>query len=166
MAELWDLIVRSNTFNFVVLLAILAVIWNKLNISEKLEFMRQEIADFIEKSKQEKDNAQKQLKTTKKDVEHLSEEINETLEKAKVSAQNVFDEIKQMTKIGIEKIEANVDKIIDNETRKINSKLTIETSQKAIDLAKEKLQKMFDENPQMHNTFIEQSIETLDKVKL
>lgn len=166
MAELWDLIVRSNTFNFVVLLAILAVIWNKLNISEKLEFMRQEIADFIEKSKQEKDNAQKQLKTTKKDVEHLSEEINETLEKAKISAQNVFDEIKQMTKIGIEKIEANVDKIIDNETRKINSKLTIETSQKAIDLAKEKLQKMFDENPQMHNTFIEQSIETLDKVKL
>lgn len=166
MAELWDLIVRSNTFNFIVLLAILAVIWNKLNISEKLEFMRQEIADFIEKSKQEKDNAQKQLKTTKKDVEHLSEEINETLEKAKISAQNVFDEIKQMTKIGIEKIEANVDKIIDNETRKINSKLTIETSQKAIDLAKEKLQKMFDENPQMHNTFIEQSIETLDKVKL
>lgn len=166
MAELWDLIVRSNTFNFVVLLAILAVIWNKLNISEKLKFMRQEIADFIEKSKQEKDNAQKQLKTTKKDVEHLSEEINETLEKAKISAQNVFDEIKQMTKIGIEKIEANVDKIIDNETRKINSKLTIETSQKAIDLAKEKLQKMFDENPQMHNTFIEQSIETLDKVKL
>ena len=166
MAELWDLIVRSNTFNFVVLLAILAVIWNKLNISEKLKFMRQEIADFIEKSKQEKDNAQKKLKTTKKDVEHLSEEINETLEKAKISAQNVFDEIKQMTKIGIEKIEANVDKIIDNETRKINSKLTNETSQKAIDLAKEKLQKMFDENPQMHNTFIEQSIETLDKVKL
>lgn len=166
MAEFWALIVKSNTFNFIVMLVILAIIWQKLNISEKLEDMRVKIANFIENSKHEKENAEKQLSATKKDVENIKEEIFKNIEQAKVSAQNVFEEINKMTHGAIEKIEANVDKIIDNETRKINSKLTIEASQKAIDLAKEKLQKMFDENPQMHNNFIEQSIETLDKVKI
>ena len=166
MAEFWTLIVKSNTFNFIIMLIIFAIIWQKLNISEKLEDMRAKIASFIENSKHEKENAENQLSATKKDVENIKEEISKTLEQAKVSAQNVFEEINKMTHNAVEKIEANIDKIIDNETRKINSKLTNDTAQNAINLAKEKLQKMFDESPNLHEQYIEQSIEAIDRIKI
>lgn len=166
MAEFWTLIVKSNTFNFIIMLVIFAVIWQKLNMSEKLETMRLEIANFIENSKHEKEHAEKQLSTTKKDVENVKDEIAKTIEQAKISAQNVFEEINKMTGNAIEKIEANVDKIIDNETRKLNSSLTIDTAQNAVNLAKEKLQKLFDETPSLHEQYIEQSIETIDRIKI
>ena len=166
MAEFWSLIVKSNTFNFIIMLIIFAIIWQKLNISEKLETIRLEIANFIENSKHEKENAENQLETTKKDVENIKDEIIKTLESAKISAQNVYEEINKMTHNTVEKIEANVDKIIDNETRKINSKLTINTAQSAINLAKTKLKKMFEENPNLHEQYIEQSIEAIDRIKI
>ena len=166
MAEFWTLIVKSNTFNFIIMLIIFAIIWQKLNISEKLETIRLEIANFIENSKHEKENAEKQLETTKKDIENVKDEIIKTIESAKISAQNVYEEINKMTHNAVEKIEANVDKIIDNETRKINSKLTINTAQSAINLAKTKLKKMFEENPNLHEQYIEQSIEAIDRIKI
>ena len=86
MAEFWTLIVKSNTFNFIIMLIIFAIIWQKLNISEKLETIRLEIANFIENSKHEKENAENQLETTKKDVENIKDEIIKTLESAKISA--------------------------------------------------------------------------------
>lgn len=166
MAEFWALIVKSNTFNFIIMLVIFAIIWQKLYISEKLETMRIEIANFIENSKHEKESAEKKLETTKKDVENVKDEISKTIEAAKVSAQNVYEEINKMTNNAVEKIEANVDKIIDNETRKINSKLTIDTAQNAINLAKTNLKKMFEENPSLHEQYIEQSIEAIDRIKI
>jgi len=104
MAEFWDLIVRSNTFNFIIMLVIFAIIWQKLDISTKIENMRIEIANIIEKSKQEKEKAEKHLTSTKAEIANLDEEIKETLEKAELSAQNVFNEIKQMATRSIEKI--------------------------------------------------------------
>jgi len=166
MAEFWDLIVRSNTFNFIIMLVIFAIIWQKLDISTKIENMRIEIANIIEKSKQEKEKAEKHLTSTKAEIANLDEEIKETLEKAELSAQNVFNEIKQMATRSIEKIKANVDKILDNETRKINSKLTINTAQNAISLAKTKLKTMFEQNPELHEQYINQSIETLNRINL
>lgn len=103
MAEFWDLIVRSNTFNFIVLLVILAIIYQKLNISSAIEKMKSDIAAFLENSKKEREASEKHLTDTKKSVEHLDEEIKETLEKSKVLAQNVFDEIQSMAQKSVEK---------------------------------------------------------------
>ncbi len=166
MAEFWDLIVRSNTFNFIVLLAILAVAWQKLNISGAIEKMKSEIADFIENSKRERENSEKHLAATKKSVENLDAEIRETIEKSKISAQNVFNEIQGMAQKSVEKIEANVDKILSNEERKVNTKLSQNTANEAINLATSKLKAMFEEKPQLHEASINEAIENLDRIKL
>ena len=166
MAEFWDLIVKSNTFNFIVMLVIFAIIWQKANISEKIEKMRLEIADFIEKSKIEKENAEKELTLTKDSVANIAEIIEEKLSNAKVSAQNVFEEINNMAIVNVERIKSNVDKIIDNETRKINTKLSNETIDNAIQLAKSKLKEHFEQNPQLHEQYINENIETLDRINL
>ena len=138
MANFWNLIVQSNTFNFIVMLVILGILWQKLNLSSAVEKMKSEIA--------------------------LDAEIKESLDKSKVLAQNVFDEIQTMAQKSVEKIEANVDKIIDNETRKVNTKLSNATADSAINLAKSRLKEMFDANPELHNKHINDAIETLDRI--
>lgn len=165
MTEFWDLIVRSNTFNFLILLAILAILWQKLEIDTKLEKMKVDIANFIENSKKERETADKHLASAKTSVENLDTEIQITLEKAKLSAQNVFDEIQDMAQKSIAKIEANVDKIIDNEKRKITTKLSDETISASIERASNKLKEMFTQNPQLHEQYINKSIETLERIK-
>ena len=166
MAEFWDLIVRSNTFNFIVLLVILAIIYQKLNISSAIEKMKSDIAAFLENSKKEREASEKYLIETKKSVEHLDEEIKETLEKSKVLAQNVFDEIQSMAQKSVEKIEANVDKIIDNETRKINTQLSRTTASSAVALATAKLKERFEKDHALHEKHINDAIETLNRIKL
>lgn len=164
MANFWNLIVQSNTFNFIVMLVILGILWQKLNLSSAIEKMKAEIVAFIENSKTERTNSEKHLADTKKSVENLDTEIKEALDKSKVLAQNVFDEIQTMAEKSVEKIEANVDKIIDNETRKVNTKLSNATADSAINLATLRLKEMFESNPELHNKHINDAIETLDRI--
>ncbi len=164
MANFWNLIVQSNTFNFIIMLVIFAMLWQKLDITSKIEAMKSDIAEFIEKSKREKELATQHLQDAEKAVANIEDEIKEKLDKSKLMAQNVFNEIQDMASKSIEKIEANVDKIISNETRKVNTKLSHTTADNAINLATTKLQEMFAQNPELHNQYINDSIETLDRV--
>lgn len=164
MANFWNLIVQSNTFNFIIMLVIFAMLWQKLDITSKIDAMKLEIAEFIEKSKREKELAAKYLKDAEKSVENLDNEIKEKLDKSKLMAQNVFDEIQDMAHKSIEKIEANVDTIITNETRKVSTKLSQTTADSAVSLATTKLKQMFAQNPELHNQYINDSIETLNRV--
>lgn len=166
MAEFWNLIVQSNTFNFIVLLVILAIIWQKLNVSTVIEKMKSEIVAFIENSNTERENSEKHLADTKKSIENIETEIKATLDKSKELAQNVFEEIQEMAAKSVEKIEANVDKILDNETRKVNTKLSNETADHAVELATTKLKDMFAQNKELHNKHIDEAIETLDRINL
>lgn len=166
MADFWNLIVQSNTFNFIVMLVIFAIIWQKLNLSASLVKMKSDIVEFIENSKKERTISEEHLLDAKKSIENLDSEIKEKLEKSKVLAQNVFEEIQTMALKSVEKIEANVDKIIDNETRKINSKLSDSTVDSAVKLATEKLKAMFSQNPELHAQYINKSIEALNRIKL
>ena len=166
MLEFWDLIVKSNTFNFIVMLVIIGIIAQKIKLADKLEAMRNEISNYIETSKHQKEAAQNYLETTRHDLANLQNDIDKKLKNAKVSAQNVFNEINEMTTKTIEKIENNVEKIIDNETQKLSSAISSETAKNAINLAKTKLQKMFEENPSLHKQHITQSINTIDKIEI
>ncbi len=166
MAEFWDLIVRSNTFNFIIMLIIITIIWQKLSINEKLDAMKIEITNFIKNSETEREKAQAHLKKTEKSVENLDHEIKTAIDQANISAQNVFEEIQNMAKIAIKKIEANIDKIIDNEKRKATSRLSNATITAATERAKNKLEEMFAQNPQLHEVYTNQSIEALDRIKL
>ena len=52
--KIWDIIVKSNTFNFAILLLMLAIVLNKLDIKNKLEALKKEITNKIEQAQQQK----------------------------------------------------------------------------------------------------------------
>ena len=63
-------------------------------------------------------------------------------------------------------IEKNIDKVVSIEEKKISNLLTEKTSLASIELAKQHIEKMLEQNPELHNKFIQNSIDELDKVKI
>ena len=52
------------------------------------------------------------------------------------------------------------------EEKKISNLVTKKTSKESIDLAKNKLIDLLKKEPELHNQFIQQSLDELDKVKI
>lgn len=61
LANFWNIIVESNTFNFAVLLLIFAILYKKLNISNTVEKIKQDVINTINNAKTEKENAKTNL---------------------------------------------------------------------------------------------------------
>ena len=163
MLNFWNLIVQSNTFNFAVLVVIFVIVWQKLNFSEKLVSLKNEISDFIEKSKLAKSDAEKKLSDAQKEVSNLDKEIEKELKLANERADNVVACIEKMSKEGIKRLEKNVVTVIDNEARKVNNTLLNDVIDKAILKSEEILKTKFKENPSMHEEYINKSLKIFEK---
>lgn len=157
----WQTIVQSNTFNFAVLLLIFAVLANKLNLSDKIESLRTAIANTVNNAKAEQTSADKRLKDAKKSVKNLSEELNKRHNDALTKAQTLTDKILQNTDEQIKMLDKNFRRSVEAQEKTVSAKLSDETFQSAIELAKQKVIKMLEENPELHNKFIDESIGAL-----
>ena len=61
MTNFWNIIVQSNTFNFAILLIMIAIVLVKLDIISIIEKIRQSVISKIENANFAKEDAQKQL---------------------------------------------------------------------------------------------------------
>lgn len=159
--HIWDTLVKSNTFNFLVMLAILYWIVKKFDIAGSLENFKSSIINSIKKADEEKETAKNILLSAEKSVENLDSEISQKLKNAKKHAQDVARSVISQTENKIQQIESNVTKIIETEEKKISSSLTSKTAAASSELAKKHIISVLKEHPEMHEKFINQSIEEL-----
>lgn len=164
MAEFWNLIVQSNTFNFAILVIIIAVVFVKIDLPKIIEKIRNDAAFAIENAELEKKNAARELKTAKKNVKNTDSEVEEKLKNAEKSAGLLSDEIKKNTDIQLRQIKNNVLRVVQAEEKKLSTKLTQETISNSVKLAKEKILAKLAEDTHLHKKFIEDSIGELDKL--
>ena len=118
MADFWNLIVQSNTFNFAILAIIIAIVCAKINMPKVIEDIRNEIASAIEKAIEEKKGAEKELKKTIKIVKNTDLEIQEKIANANQNAKLLSDEINKNSKITVQQIKDSVERIIKAEEKK------------------------------------------------
>lgn len=166
LLHIWDTIVKSNTFNFIVMLLLLGWIVKKANLANTLNKFKSDIIKSIENSKQEKENGISALKDAQKSVENIEAEITERLEIANKQAENIEKDILNIADNKIKQIENSISKVIENEEKRISTKLIYSTTQDAVKLAKEKVSKLLEENPKLHEKFINESLEELDRIEL
>ncbi len=159
MTNFWDIIVETNTFNFAILAIIIAVVLTKINIPELTEKIRKEIAKQIENARLEKQNAQDELKSAKRITKNTDTEVNEKLQGAKNNAKLLSDEIKKNTEEQIQNINANIERVISSEEKKMSAKLKSDTMKNAIELARQDITSKLD--TKLHEKLIEQSIKEL-----
>ena len=156
----------SNTINFAIMAILLGVIIKKLHLSTAFEKSIEAIKNQISNSETEKANSSKNMGKNKDLIEKLPNELEE-MEKTSQSKLTAFEEkIEDNTRKTIENLVVSTDRIKSIEEKKVSNLLTQSTSKEALELAKNRICELLENNPEMHNDFIQQSIDELDKVKI
>lgn len=166
MTDIWQIIVQSNTFNFIIVFAVMVYIAVKLDVKSKIETLRAEIRTYVDKSSEEKMSAEKSLNEINEKIKHLPDEI----EDIKNSAQNNIKGISQRIEFEIEDkkkdIENNANRILNLEIKTFKEKLTGRLSQVSIDLSRKNAIEQLQNNRELHNKYIYDAINELDRIDL
>lgn len=164
--KIWDIIVKSNTFNFAILVIIFAIAANKLNLGEKIEHIKSEIIKSIENAKSEKENAVKFLQKAQSDVANLDNEVHERLNKAELQAKHTARQIMEAAGEKAARYEAGILRAIEAEEKTAAASLSKQTAKASVELAKEHIKQTLNNNPELHAKFINEGIDELDRIKL
>lgn len=166
MTDIWQIILQSNILNFIIVLAFLCYLCSKLNFKGKIENLRNEIKSFVEESADEKINAEKELSDIKDKIVHLPQEIDNIKKSAKNSIESYERKINSDLKEQMLDIDNNVKRIMNLETKKFKSKLTGILSEASINLAKDNAVKQLENNSELHNQYIYDAINEIDRINL
>jgi len=164
LTHLWNKIVASNTFNFLIFIAIFAWIFKRINVKGIIDSLQAAILKVLEAAKREKDEAQNQLLLAEKAVENLGEELKVIVEDATKSAKVIGEKILSEAQKQVESIEKNATKVIEAEEKLLISKLTRSTSKASVEVAKSHITNVLVETPTLHEKYINESIDELDKL--
>ena len=164
LANFWNIIVKSNTFNFAVLLLIFAILFKKLNVSALVEQIKQDIINTINNAKAERENAKNKLYDAQKSIEHIEEEIKQRLDEASLRGEGIAKQIAANADEQVKLIEKNISRVINAEEKTLSAKITEKTLKASIELAKQHIKNTLVNNPELHNKFIDESIDNIDRV--
>lgn len=164
LANFWNIIVKSNTFNFAVLLLIFAILFKKLNVSALVEKIKQDIINTINNAKAERENAKNKLYDAQKSIEHIEEEIKQRLDEASLRGEGIAKQIAANADEQVKLIEKNISRVINAEEKTLSAKITEKTLKASIELAKQHINNTLVNNPELHNKFIDESIDNIDRV--
>ena len=164
LANFWNIIVKSNTFNFAVLLLIFAILFKKLNVSALVEKIKQDIINTINNAKAERENAKNKLYDAQKSIEHIEEEIKQRLDEASLRGEGIAKQIAANADEQVKLIEKNISRVINAEEKTLSAKITEKTLKASIELAKQRIKNTLVNNPELHNKFIDESIDNIDRV--
>lgn len=160
------MLVESNTVNFIIMVILLYVILKKVHIGTAFEKMIDSIKNNIEKSEHTKRKSLETLENSKNKMEKLPEDLA-ALEKTSGDKIKAFeDKITSNTKKTISDLNSSISRVMEIEEKKISNLITEKTSKDSVNLAKSKIIDLLNKNPELHNQFIQQSLDELDKVKI
>lgn len=166
LLQIWNKILTSNLFNFVLMIVFLGWIIDKMNLAQKLEDGRKSIEDKILNARLNKENAAKVLFETQEKTAEVDKEVFETMEKAEKNAVIVGEKIIQDAEKQSAEYSKNLKATIDSNIEKLKLNLTAKTAQQAIDMAKNHIVKQLDGNRDLHIRYINESIDALKGIDL
>lgn len=155
-------ILHSNIINFLIMLWILYVILKKININLHFDDAIKSVHSEIINSEEKKQIAQANYADTMEMIKSLPDEIN-TIKSNSDKKLNALElSIKNDTELQKANIYSFIQKNIASEKQKLYTTLTINTVNQAVEKAKENIINKLKNDPNLHNTLIENSIKELD----
>jgi len=163
---IWNKILTSNLFNFVLMLVLLGWLIDKLKLADTLEAGRKKIEDKILNAKKEKEDALQLLYETQDAGVNVEQEALEIIEKSAKNAVLVGEKLVEDAEKLAETFSVSTQKAIDTNTEKLRLNLTNETANTVINLAKNHIEKLLKEDRNMHIKYINESIDKLNGINL
>ena len=162
--HIWNTIIYSNTFNFVVFVAILIYVAKKINIGAAITALQEKIIKIIEDAKKEKNESITLLSNAQKEVENLPSVLDSMIKDAQKSAEVISEKLLSQAKIQLENIEANAQKVIEAEEKMLADKLRKNTSLSSVNSAKKHIENVLAQTPSLHEKYINDSIDEIDRL--
>lgn len=164
--SIFKYLATSNTINFIIMIAILYAIVRKFRLTSSFDKSIASVESSIKKSDETKHNSENVLKEAEKAMDKLPEDIKIIESEAASKAEVFKNKIEESTQKTIFNIEKNVDRVISIEEKKLSNLLTGKTIVASVELAKNHIENLLENNPELHQKFIQESITELEKVKL
>ena len=165
LLQIWSDILKSNLFNFVVMLFLLGWIIKKFDIAGKLEQGRKNIEDRIILSNLTKNKAIEDLFETQSETKNVDEEVFSILERAEKNAVIVGENLVADAYKQAETFEKSLRKTIDGNIKALKLNLSNKTADAAVNLAKKHIINELQKDKNLHMKFINESIEALNGVE-
>lgn len=164
LSHIWNRIVESNTFNFIIFIVLFALIFKKINIKGLINSLHSKIIKVLDDADKEREEALGKLTNAEKAVENLAEDLKGIVSDAQKSAETISNKILEEAEKQIKTIESNATKIIEAEEKQLIAELTKSTSIASVETAKNNIQNVLTQTPTLHEKFINESIEELDRL--
>ena len=161
--EIWNTIVQTNTFNFIIFVIIFAIIFKVAKIGNLVSSLQSKVNQYVNDSTSAKENSEKELKQAKEKANKVGTEIKEIIDNADLNAMRLSRKILADANIQSESILLNADKVNDANGKKIISELTNEAAMASVELAKRHIISVLNKKPHYHAKFVEDSINELDR---
>ena len=163
--EIWTLIVKSNAFNFLILLGLIIFAIKFFKVGNLIEKACLKVKETVENSDLEKENSKVELQKANETIKNIANEVKEIFDNAQKSAELMGKKILKDADLQAKSIEQNAKKVMEFESKKVALNLTQKTALASLEVAKNHIKNTLKEKPQYHNDFIQKSIDELDRLK-
>lgn len=166
MSEFWNLILESNTFNFVILLLIIWIIAVKADLPDKIEKLKFNVAAAIEHAKLERKQAERSLSVAKKELKEANIEAQNKIDTANINAKGFYDDIIANASAQISNLNDMAVRIAKSQESKASSALLSDTVLSAFMKAEKDVVNILESDFDMQIKLIEESIKSLEEMNL
>lgn len=157
-------ILHSNVVNFTIMIVFFAFIAYKLNVIQKVEDMRASIQKKVEESDILKEEAKKDFQNIKDSLGNIEEEIDTIVKKAEKTAESFEQKAKEDIDRAVALINQNAQKQIETEHSRVKRELLKNVSASSVEIAQKQIKTALDNDRQLHRKYIEEFINSIDKL--
>ena len=165
LGSVLDYISRTNLFNFVIFLSILIFLFKKIDVVGMLDNMKNVVIENIESSKTSKSDSETHLKEIEEKVSHIEEEIDGIIKKSEQNAKLVGEKIIQDANHTVESIKDNSKKLVENKSALLKNDILKRASEASIEVARNHIVNELNNNYDLHQKLIDESLEALNSYK-
>ena len=165
LGSVLDYISKTNLFNFIIFLSILIFLFKKIDVVGMLENMKNAIIENIEASKTSKSESETHLKEIQEKVSHIEEEIDGIIKKSEQNAKLVGEKIIEDANHTVESIKDNSKKLVENKSALLKNDILRRASEASIEVARNHIVNELNNNYDLHQKLIDESLEALNSYK-
>ena len=165
LGSVLDYISKTNLFNFIIFLSILIFLFKKIDVVGMLENMKNAVIENIEASKTSKSESETHLKEIQEKVSHIEEEIDGIIKKSEQNAKLVGEKIIEDANHTVESIKDNSKKLVENKSALLKNDILKRASEASIEVARNHIVNELNNNYDLHQRLIDESLEALNSYK-
>lgn len=128
--------------------------------------MQKNIEDTVTNSNNEREISKKNLDDAKTKMDNINGEIDGLIGDAQNTAKSIAEKIVLSSQGPIEHIENNTKKVLENNEDKTKKQLRKLTTKASIELVKNNLKTNLAQNPNLHQVFVDEAIDSIDTLEI